>query len=191
MTAVEYRDDWFGADVSGFDDHVGVQLRDARLERGLEIADVAAALRIRQDYLTALEEADPLALPPRAYAVSFARNYAAYLGLDPHQIAEGVKNDCRFREGYKPDLIEPQAPPERRVPKGLAGAICVFALAAIALTWYGYHAPANSADDETPPVPAALAEWSFDEAPEQVDDSIWSGLGGAEDDAGSQPAEAE
>ncbi|MBA4801736.1 MAG: helix-turn-helix domain-containing protein [Euryhalocaulis sp.] len=179
MTAIGFSDEWFGDEVSGFEDeHVGAQLRQARLERGLELADAATALRIKEEYLTALEEADPLALPPRAYAVSFARNYATFLGLDPCHIAEGVKNDCRFRDGYKPELIQPEAPPEQRLPRGLAGAIGVFALAAVAMTWYGYNAPANSASEDTPPVPAALAEWSFDEAPQEADASIWNGLAG-------------
>jgi len=188
MAASDVADDFFITDESNFDeDHVGTQLRRAREAKGLEIAEIARTLKIRADYLQAIEEADPLGLPPAAYASSFARTYARYLDLDPDEISRGVKTDCRFRDGPKPELLEADTPPERRVPRSLAGALVVLMLAALAFTWYGYHAPANSESQETPPVPAALAEWSFDAAPAaEADDSIWSGL--AQDEAESASA---
>ncbi len=182
MASVEFADDWFGDECADRDQtHAGYELRQARTARGLSLEEVSGAIRIKPEYLAAIEEADTLALPPRTYAVCFARNYANYLGLDADHIAEGVKTGCRFKEGYKPSLIEPETPPERRLPKGVAGGLMVLMLAAVAMTWYGYNVPANSSTGETPPVPDALAEWSFDEAPAEVDESIWDRLGAAQE----------
>lgn len=61
---------------------IGASLREARIKRGLEPADVHKALRIRDRYLQALEEERWELLPGEAYAKGFLREYADFLGLD-------------------------------------------------------------------------------------------------------------
>lgn len=61
---------------------VGEELRAAREARGEELQDIAAYLRIRPAYLTALERGNVAAIPGRTYAVGFLRSYGNYLGLD-------------------------------------------------------------------------------------------------------------
>jgi cytoskeleton protein RodZ len=70
---------------------VGQDLRAARLRRGDELGRVSHALRIRKDYLDALEEDVPDKLPGRAYAIGFVRSYANYLGLDPNEYVARYK----------------------------------------------------------------------------------------------------
>jgi cytoskeleton protein RodZ len=72
-------------------DSVGQDLRAARLRRGDELGRVSHALRIRKDYLDAIEEDVPEKLPGRAYAIGFVRSYADYLGLDPQEFVERYK----------------------------------------------------------------------------------------------------
>ena len=61
---------------------IGPSLREARTRRGLSAADVHKAIRIRERYLTALEEERWEQLPGDAYTKGFLRTYAEFLGLD-------------------------------------------------------------------------------------------------------------
>src|SRR6476660_7489888 len=61
---------------------IGDSLREARTRRGLSAADVQKGIRIRERYLTALEEEHWDLLPGEAYTKGFLRTYAEFLGLD-------------------------------------------------------------------------------------------------------------
>ena len=61
---------------------IGDSLREARTRRGYSPADVHKAIRIRERYLTALEEERWDMLPGEAYTKGFLRTYSEYLGLD-------------------------------------------------------------------------------------------------------------
>jgi cytoskeletal protein RodZ len=61
---------------------IGDSLREARTRRGLSPADVHKSIRIRERYLTALEEEHWEILPGEAYTKGFLRTYAEYLGLN-------------------------------------------------------------------------------------------------------------
>lgn len=60
----------------------GPVLRDARMRRGLAIAEVAADTRINPAYLEAMEAERWELLPAPVYARGFFRSYARYLRLD-------------------------------------------------------------------------------------------------------------
>lgn len=64
---------------------MGEALRHARVERGLSLADVEEATKIRQRYLVALEENRWQELPGDVYGRGFLRIYARYLGVDPEE----------------------------------------------------------------------------------------------------------
>ena len=65
----------------------GARLRRARLQRGLEIDDVAAATKISPAYLRFLEEDRFEDLPAVVYVRGFIASYARYLGLDAHGVS--------------------------------------------------------------------------------------------------------
>ena len=60
---------------------IGVRLREARMRQGLDLADCAAATRIRERYLIAIEDGRFESLPGPAYVSGFIRAYAAHLGV--------------------------------------------------------------------------------------------------------------
>ncbi len=60
---------------------IGARLREARLKQGLDLADCAAATRIRERYLVAIEDDRFESLPDPAYVNGFVRAYAAHLGV--------------------------------------------------------------------------------------------------------------
>ena len=60
---------------------IGARLREARLRQGLEISDCAAATRVRERYLVAIEDGRFESLPDPAYVNGFVRAYAEHLGV--------------------------------------------------------------------------------------------------------------
>jgi len=61
---------------------IGNTLREARLRRGLDIAECEIGTKIRAKYLRAMEDEHFDLLPSPAYVRGFLRTYAQYLGLD-------------------------------------------------------------------------------------------------------------
>ena len=72
----------------------GADLRAARERIGWSLPDIATALRIRLQYLEALEAGRIGDLPGNAYALGFLRTYAVALGLDPNEVARRFKAEA-------------------------------------------------------------------------------------------------
>src|SRR5882757_1366162 len=84
----------------------GDALRQQRKALGLNLADVAAALRIKPAYLAALEGGRPDQVPGHTYAIGFMRAYADHLGLESDEVLRRFKQEST---GFarKPDLSFP------------------------------------------------------------------------------------
>ncbi len=78
---------------------VGAQLRVAREQRGLTVAQLAAQTRIGVRQLEKIEAGEFHDLPGRAYAIGFAKTYAKAVGLDQGDVADLV----RLEMGDDPD----------------------------------------------------------------------------------------
>src|SRR5690242_4308625 len=134
---------------------VGQDLRAARLRRGDDLASVSRALKIRKDYLEALEEDRIEALPGKTYAVGFVRTYAEYLGLDPVQCVERYKAEIAGRTEEKEPPPYADEAEERHLPYGwmIVGVIVLL------LVIYGAYHLAISADSvANQPVAAVPAQ---------------------------------
>jgi transcriptional regulator with XRE-family HTH domain len=129
----------------------GEALRRQRQALGLDLQDVAAALRIKPRHLAAIEAGRPEQLPGLVYALGFTRSYADYLGLDPGEVLR------RFKEGpiglpEHPDLSFPMPPGERsmRDIAALLTAICGYGM------WYYLSSGEGRSVERVAPVPAEL-----------------------------------
>jgi helix-turn-helix protein len=127
---------------------IGSSLQAARERRGLSLVDAANALRIRPEFLGALEAEQPGRLPGDAYARAFLRSYAEFLGLDSTLLlAAWEKKFGRLRQG----AIGPHRPlpTGRRLPVrplfavGL-GAVVLGAGGIFALGITGEHATSRA-----------------------------------------------
>ena len=67
---------------------IGSTLREARNRRKVRLSEVEEATKIRIGFLRAIEAEEWDALPGEAYARSFVRTYAEYLGLDGARLAD-------------------------------------------------------------------------------------------------------
>ncbi len=71
----------------------GQILKDTRLEKKLELADVTRVTKIRQNFLERIENDDYSQLPSGATARGFIKNYSQYLGLNPNNILAVFRRD--------------------------------------------------------------------------------------------------
>lgn len=130
---------------------IGEALRAARRQQGRSLADAAAATRVRESYLAALEEEEFAALGGDVYVKGFLRSYAKYLALDPEPLLEVYRRDIERTEDPAQMSLPagPPLPPDERPglpPLALAGAV-VFVLLALFMLF-------NRGGGEEPTVPA-------------------------------------
>src|ERR1700754_3880636 len=64
----------------------GRKLAEARRQRGWSVEEVAERIRVRREFLEALEDMNVKLLPGKAYALAFLRSYARELGMDEEEI---------------------------------------------------------------------------------------------------------
>ena len=121
---------------------VGQDLRTARQRKGEDLASVSHSLKIRKDYLNALEESDFELLPGRAYAVGFVHSYAKYLGLEAPSLVERYKTEIAGLDEVeeKEVCLAPEA--ENKYPQGTIGFVALL-LACIAYGGYYLQSSAN------------------------------------------------
>jgi cytoskeletal protein RodZ len=67
---------------------LGEVLRTAREAKGVDLARVERETKIRERYLSALENGEYRDLPGAVYTRGFLRNYGAYLGLDADELID-------------------------------------------------------------------------------------------------------
>ena len=153
---------------------VGHLLRSTREGLGWDIRDIAAALRIRAEYLDALERNTVEGLPGVAYATGFLRAYADYLGLDGNEAVNRFKSEKKTLAS-RPELSFPVPLTDRGIP---GSGLFLIALLLITLaygTWHYMSSGEHPAPPEVEPVPARLltpqAEAPAPATPEQTADA--------------------
>jgi cytoskeleton protein RodZ len=135
----------------------------ARRQSGLSLEEVAHSTRIPVATLQAIENDDVRRLPSTVYARGFVRNYAAFLNLDPDQMARLFDEAINYRpQTVKIAAREPVRIAGLMTPNVAAIGVAVV-LASIIFIWL-YSAffvadPTRTARLPTPlvPTPTALA----------------------------------
>jgi cytoskeleton protein RodZ len=135
---------------------VGQDLRKARQRKGEDLAQASAVLKIRKDYLDALEESKFDAIPGRAYIIGFIRTYAQYLGLDPVECIDRVKREIAGRCDGREGNVEVSSPRERKLPPGGMWLAIFLLIAVLYGTYYLFIAVNRMASPSVTPVPARL-----------------------------------
>ena len=87
---------------------LGEVLRTAREAKGVDLARVERETKIRERYLSALENGDYRDLPGAVYTRGFLRNYGAYLGLDADELIDLYRIET---SGAAPERQGLPAPP--------------------------------------------------------------------------------
>lgn len=123
---------------------LGQMLRDARQSKGVSLAEVEEATKIRRKYLEALEATDYDSLPPSVYSRGFLRSYATYLGLDPEAALDAYHDGAQAHtDPREPQIIsEPLVSGSRVNWELVAGVLMLIAVGVILfLVYRQYIAP--------------------------------------------------
>ena len=135
---------------------VGRLLRNQREARGLDLKAVEMALRIRLQYLEAIEQGRFDLLPGAAYIPAFLRAYAQHVGLDPEKVLTAY-----HLSGAVP-IKRPVALPadfplaEKRAPVGLAVLTVLLVIGAGYAVWHYMPRQQTVIAEKVPPVPDRL-----------------------------------
>lgn len=122
----------------------GETLRQARLDKGVSLAEAEQETRIRRRYLEALEAEDFATLPSPVYTRGFVRTYAEYLGLNAQAIVELYQPTTRRAPAPTlrpaiPHIAIPREIPVRPLLYALGALLLVVALVYL---WGQYQAAA-------------------------------------------------
>lgn len=135
---------------------VGAQLREAREKCGYGLEAVSDHLRIRLNYLQAIEDGRVTALPGATYANGFVRAYAEYLGLDVNDVVQRFRADAQKLNSQQSKLVFPTLASEARFPSGAVLFLSVLLAATVYGGWY-YLSEQGTRVEEVATVPADLA----------------------------------
>ena len=141
------------------------ELRRTRVAHDLSIETVAATLRIRVDFIKAMEEDRFDDLPGPAYISGFLRTYANHLGLDGDQLVAWFKDDSQST--FAPREMELPVPiSEIRRPTFPIITVSLVIAIGIAAAWYVYQESRSIDIDLIPEVPGPVAEGISLDAPD-------------------------
>lgn len=106
----------------------GRKLSEARKQLGLSLDEVADRIRVRREFLEALEDMNIKLLPGKAYALAFLRSYARELGINEKEIVDQFQRESALtREDVQAQLRNPVSKPGRERPWLAAAALVVLA----------------------------------------------------------------
>ncbi|RKZ91602.1 MAG: hypothetical protein DRQ40_09690 [Gammaproteobacteria bacterium] len=112
---------------------IGEQLRQAREEKKLTLAEVAALLKLALDTLTKLEADDWEALHGRTYARGYLISYVKFLGLSEDELLS------TFNTEYKPTEIEKTGPQKLNNDTDFPWLPVIMIVIVLVITWFAYQ----------------------------------------------------
>lgn len=114
---------------------LGAMMREMRQAMQRDLKDVAQELRIRRQYLEAIEDGRLDDLPGPAYTTGFLRAYSDYLGLDGEDIVNRFKQ-AGIDIDRRTNLILPSPLEEGRLP---TGSVLLFAALFAVIAYAGWY----------------------------------------------------
>ncbi len=78
---------------------IGSILKEKRREQKLEIKQISDIIKIRIDYLQALEDGDYYKFPSEVYLKGFLKNYAKYLGINTEKALAMYRRENERKQG--------------------------------------------------------------------------------------------
>ncbi|MGD9979918.1 MAG: helix-turn-helix domain-containing protein [Hyphomonadaceae bacterium] len=125
----------------------GRKLLEARQQRGWTLEAVADRIRVRKEFLEALEDMNVKLLPGKAYALAFLRSYARELGIEEKAIVDQFQDECALsREDVTKPIRNPTSKPRQRPPWAAAAVLVI--IAAGFVVWRALDAQLGSESEQ-------------------------------------------
>jgi cytoskeletal protein RodZ len=136
---------------------IGETLREARMRRRIDMAEVESATKIRAKYLRALESEEWELLPGPTFVKTFLRTYAEYLELDARLLVEEYKQRFERPAGLDttPLNLRRQRRKRRVAPRLGPGIVVAVGVVVLLAALYLLGVSGNGGNDEQEP-PAAV-----------------------------------
>ena len=112
----------------------GEALREARHKSNLSLSQISNLLRIRHDYLKAIENGTPDDIPGATYAIGFIKSYSNYLGIDSEGYINSLKTKVQNPE-LKNSNVFPSSAPEGKIPSVMVIFTTILITGGIVLIW--------------------------------------------------------
>ena len=106
-----------GAQVQSFDDfemRLGDMMRGERATLGKSLLDVQRELKIKANYIAAIENCDPTAFDTPGFIAGYVRSYARYLDMDPEWVFKTFCEESGFAVAHGMSKAASVAQPEKR-----------------------------------------------------------------------------
>lgn len=82
---------------------VGEILRTARLQKNLTAAQIASSIKTKEKNILAIEENNFSVFPADVFALSFVRDYADFLGLNPDEVTPYFRRTVEMKRQQNPN----------------------------------------------------------------------------------------
>ena len=112
----------------------GEVLREARHKSNQSLSQISSLLRIRHDYLKAIENGTSDDIPGTTYAIGFIKSYSNYLGIDPEGYIKSLKTKVQNPE-LKNSNVFPSPAPEGKIPSVMVIFTTILITVGIVLIW--------------------------------------------------------
>lgn len=114
---------------------VGERLHRARVDKGLELADIARDTRVPLRHLAAIESDSHESLPALTYSIGFVKTFARAVGLPPEEIGAQFKAETT-KVAHVPQTMPLEPLDESRLPpRGVVAASAVGVVLIVAAIW--------------------------------------------------------
>jgi transcriptional regulator with XRE-family HTH domain len=122
----------------------GQRLANARTALGWSVEQAAERIKIRPEFVLALEAMNIKLLPGKAYAIAYLRSYAGVLGLPVDEVVEQFRRESALtREDATPQIHDPTSKPARERPW-----LAALALGIVAAGFIGWRAVIDTGDTD-------------------------------------------
>ena len=132
---------------------IGNSLREARVRRGMDVAQAERATKIRGKYLRAREEEQFELLPAQTYVKGFLRTYAEYLGLDGQLYVDEFNSRFVSGDDHEPRVRRSTTARPQRRNRRLETNVVLVALGAIAVLTVIVISAWKASGGSSPPAP--------------------------------------
>lgn len=137
---------------------VGERLHRARVDKGLELADIARDTRVPLRHLAAIESDSHESLPALTYSIGFVKTFARAVGLPPEEIGAQFKAETT-KVAHVPQTMPLEPLDESRLPpRGVVAASAIGVVLIVAAIWA--WGAGMFEREPSPPVVAAPTEAS-------------------------------